>query len=240
MNVASVDASTYAQGSDIVLGVPLGSSSLSKMFGRVIVIAVLVAIYRVLIFIYNLLKGEYEGTGRDGAAVMWAAMTSLLMELSIPACGYCGAVYSNRQLMCCFCTCNLFNAVVTLAGLIRLQIYFSGSPEQCNVEQRQQDRIICQEWAANGEEKRFMLISGLIIACLGSLGFWFGNTLFNRLSHGPVLLTPPLMPLVGEVISLRTNELTTASVATELTTAHVRPGEGRPSEPAAATRSTVV
>jgi hypothetical protein len=46
-----------------------------------------------------------------------------------------------------------------------------------------------------------MIVSMILVICLGCLAFWFGNSLYQRLAH-EFNSGPPSLPVVGEVISL--------------------------------------
>lgn len=189
-------------GSEIVLGVPIDDGQMLKIARRVIILAAIGASFYICNFNINLLRGNYNAQDGENGTSLWAAVSSLLIELSIPACGYCGAVYNNRQLTCCFCSCNLFIAIVSIMSFVRLNIRTGEIDGQCEREQNAQQRKTCEVWTSQGIEKYIMLGSTLLIVCLGCLAFWFGNNLYNRLAHDSALLMPPPAPLVGEVISL--------------------------------------
>jgi len=189
-------------GSEIVMGVPIEDHGMSRMVRRVIILATIGATFYILHFIVNLMRESYDDGQSQDATSLWAAMSSLLIELSIPACGYCGALYNNRQLTCCFCSCNLFIAIVSVMSFIRLNVRIGELDGQCELESNAQQRRSCEVWVGDGVEKYLMLTSTIVIVCIGCLAFWFGNNLYNRLAQDFSLQMPMVQPLVGEVISL--------------------------------------
>jgi len=190
-------------GSEIVLGIPIDDRGLKRISRRVITLATIGASFYICNFNVNLIRGNYSDTGGQDGNSLWAAVSSLLIELSIPACGYCGAVYNNRQLTCCFCSCNLFIAIVSIMSFVRLHIRTSEIDGDCEREQNANQRSTCEVWTSNGMEKYVMISSTVLIVSIGCLAFWFGNSLYNRLAHDSALGHPPI-PLVGEVIALTT------------------------------------
>eukprot|EP00913_Durusdinium_trenchii_P033609 g31462.t1 len=66
--------------------------------------------------------------------------------LSIPASGYMGALYHNRQLTCCFCSCNLFLAVLSIASFTRLVIRLFEVNGNCDLESDDSQRALCEMW----------------------------------------------------------------------------------------------
>lgn len=97
-----VVATILPDGTEITVGVPIESSSLNKVVRRVIILASVLATFYVCYFIFNLLRSctleQVQSTGRCRSAVytsgnssdptsLWAAISGLLIELSIPACG---------------------------------------------------------------------------------------------------------------------------------------------------------
>lgn len=183
----------------IVFGVPVQEHGVRKMMRRVIVLAALAATFYIVHFIYNLMSGAYDTrNGRNASHSLWTGMSSLVIELSIPACGYYGAVHANRQLACCFCSCNLFVTVLGIVSFIRL-LRFTGD---CAQEKNAQQRRACEVWQENDVDK-FVMITGLILGtCLGSFAVWFGGSLYKVLAQDVVASGQPPFPLIGEVVPL--------------------------------------
>merc|ERR1712039_1099696 len=75
----------------------------------------------------------------------WAGISTLLIELSMPACGYCGVLYNNRQLTCCFCSCNLFLAIWAIMIIVLPNIHIADINGRCEEEADHQQRRDCEE-----------------------------------------------------------------------------------------------
>lgn len=189
-----------ADGSELVLGVPITDNGLAKLVRRVILVSAMGATFYIVHFSINLMRGTYNPQNKQEITSLWAAMSSLLIELSIPACGYSGAVYSNKQMICCFCSCNLFIAIISVMSFIRLSDYYS-DVDGCEGQASLRQKRTCEVWTSDGPDKYLMMGSMVLIIVIGFLAFWFGSMLYNRLGLDNVLPMPPL-PLVGEVIAL--------------------------------------
>merc|ERR1719502_1663265 len=87
---------------------------------------------------------DENNSGRGSTSSLWAAMSGLLIELSIPACGYYGAIHANRQLTCCFCSCNLFVTVLSVVTGIRLMMRSVELDGECERERNEQHRADCE------------------------------------------------------------------------------------------------
>lgn len=192
-----------ADASEIVFGIPVEDTGQSKIVRRVMILAASAATFYTCHFISDLMRGRYNAgaSSSGGASTLWTATSTLMIELSIPACGYYGALHSNRQLTCCFCSCNLFITIVTIMQLIRIELRIGEIDGQCERERDPQSRATCEVWTSNGVEKALAVCGLVWIICLGSLAFWFGNALYQRLAHDFAMVPPPV-PLIGEVISL--------------------------------------
>lgn len=186
---------------DVVHGVPLGDNGMSKLMRRVILLATCGASFYMSMFIFNLLTGNYDSERRSNVTTLWAALSTLFIELSIPACGYSGALYNNRQLTCCFCSCNLSIAVISIMSFIQFHIRIAEINGDCTKEMNPGQRSSCETWVAGGMDKYMMIVSRLFLINMTCLAFWFGNSLYNRLAHDFASFVPvPPLPLVGEVI----------------------------------------
>jgi len=191
------------ENADVVVGVPINDTGLKKAVRRVILLAATGATFYVCHFVVSLLRGQYSSKNGDNqASSIWTAVSSLLIELSIPACGYCGAVYGNRQLTCCFCSCNLFITIVTVMTFIRVHIRLTEVAGNCSKEGNAQQRNTCEVWMRDGPDKYIMLSTSVLMVVLGCMAFWYGNGLYTRLAHNFRFSTAPQTPLVGEVIPL--------------------------------------
>lgn len=210
----AVSATLLQDGTEITMGIPIENNALYKVIRRVILLASALATFYVCYFIFMLLRScslaqvrdhgrcqssAYASSNSDDPTSLWAAVSSLLIELSIPACGYFGALYSNRQMTCCFCSCNLFIAILSAMTMIRTSIRISDIDGQCEREQNAQNRRTCEIWSSNGMDKYIMIFHSITVICMGCLAFWFGNILYNRLAQD-FSFAPA--PVVGEVISI--------------------------------------
>lgn len=200
----AVLAAALADGSEIVFGAPADDGGFAKVVRRVVVLAALAATYYMCHSISDLVRGQYSSENSGNVTSLWSAVSTLTIELSIPACGYYGALHGNRQLTCCFCSCNLFVAMVTVMQFIRIELRIGEIDGQCEREQDGQQRRTCEVWTSDGPEKYLTLFNLIVVICLGCLAFWFGNSLYQRLAQdfaggGGA---PAPVPLVGEVISL--------------------------------------
>jgi len=151
---AAVQGNPGPDGADVVFGIPIVDSGLTKIVRRVIILSAVGATFYVVQFVVNLMRGQY--TQRD-AASLWTAMSSLLIELSVPACGYYGARHNNRQLTCCFCSCNLFVTIVAIMSLVRLELRIGELNGNCELEQNAQQKRSCEIWTSHGPEKAIMV-----------------------------------------------------------------------------------
>jgi len=154
-------------------------------------------------FITTFLLAAYMGNAdevEDPGSLM-TAISSLLIELSIPVCGYSGALYANRQLTCCFCSCSLFTTIVSIFSFIRLGLSLREVEWRCEREQSLQKHQSCETWVINSVETYVMILSLVVVIVIGSPAFWFGNILYNRLCamHPQYFIVPPV---VGEVMPL--------------------------------------
>jgi len=194
----------------LVLGIPVEDIGSRRVIRCVIILSTIVAAFYIFLFNANLMRGVYNGSSEDhnnDTNTLWTSVSSLLIELSIPACGYCGAMYQNRQLTCCFCSCNIFVVVLTATHFARIQIRISEIAGRCDQEADLNQRSQCEIWTSNSGEK-WLLLSGTVLEfCLGCLAFWFGNILYNKLFLASNPAVPPLAAFVGEVVSLNTDVL---------------------------------
>jgi hypothetical protein len=187
--------------SEVVFGIPMEDTGMQKVMKRVIVLAAVAATFYTCLFVSNLLQGAYA-MNTEGTSSLWTAISSLLIELSVPACGYWGALHRNRQLTCCFCSCNLFVTFVSIVAFIRLNIRIGELDGDCHREKNQSQRRTCEIWNRDGAEKYLMVTTMILLILTGCLAFWFGNSLYQRLAQEFSSSGPPLLPLVGEVVPL--------------------------------------
>eukprot|EP00928_Gymnodinium_smaydae_P029905 TRINITY_DN22389_c0_g3_i2.p1 TRINITY_DN22389_c0_g3~~TRINITY_DN22389_c0_g3_i2.p1 ORF type:complete len:426 (-),score=83.56 TRINITY_DN22389_c0_g3_i2:128-1405(-) len=192
-------------GTEVVIGIPIDDNELKRGIRRVMILSAVAATFYICHFIANLLRGVYNSSGnRADPASLWTATSSLLLELSIPACGYCGARYANRQLTCCFCSCNFFTVVTTVISFIRLNLRIEEIDQQCHREVSETVRRTCSIMVSEGVDKVLFIFSTVVVIIIGCFAFWWGNKLYSRLTMDFSAQPHPqmFMPLVGEVVSL--------------------------------------
>merc|ERR1719159_1472804 len=110
-----------------------------------------------------------------------------MIEMSVPACGYYGAMHGNRQLTCCYCSCNLFISLVTLISTIRWGVMWAASQSYCEGERNHVERRKCELWTGPGVDKYFMLAGSFVLVTLGCLAFWLSNHLNQYLVQDPTI-----------------------------------------------------
>mmetsp|Transcript_71430 Transcript_71430/g.192334 ORF Transcript_71430/g.192334 Transcript_71430/m.192334 type:complete len:248 (+) Transcript_71430:224-967(+) len=168
---------------------------------RVIILSTMVAFYYVCGFIWRLLTGMY-GNGKNGTSdALWSALSQLAIELSIPACGYYGAMYAHRTLLFFFCGANIIFIVAAVIGFFRLLVILSSSSAQLCQQEYASARNTCDIMTGEGVEKYFLLSSLALLTCLGCLSFLAGKRLYQGL--GPFdnsEVHANRGPLLGEVI----------------------------------------
>lgn len=235
----------------VALGIPIEDTGASKVIQRVVSLAALAATGGIVQFNINLLRGRYDQNTRYNS--VWAAFSTLLIELSIPASGFLGALYHNRPLACCYCSCNLFIAVVSLSSFVRFMLRISelgDGTQNCNNEDDAEQREACLLWTDNTVEKWMFTFNIAFTTVMGCAAFVTGNMLFNRLKQERSTFARFHSPIVGELVQLTANIVSESTgdvprgtdaaassaepgaVADDVSvTANVRTGEQRPSEP---------
>mmetsp|Transcript_21807 Transcript_21807/g.40133 ORF Transcript_21807/g.40133 Transcript_21807/m.40133 type:complete len:316 (-) Transcript_21807:99-1046(-) len=176
---------------EIVVGQPMHDTTMVKFFRRVIVLATAIATWSVCEVIITLLRGQRSF--RENGEIVWTLLTSLALQLSIPACGYFGAVHTNLPLTCCFSGCNLFLAILTIIGFIRGHINVARLDGDCSQEPDDEKRKNCELLAADGLDLYWNHGRILLALCLDCLGFGFGAALYQRLTQESGTRSPPLV-----------------------------------------------
>lgn len=192
--------------SDVPRGIPIVRDGFVKVWKRVLVVAAVTTSFYTCNFIGDLLRGAYS-LQLEGIASLWAAFSALLIELSVPACGYYGARLANKQMVCCFCSCNLFVATMNVVSFVRLLVQTSDLDGNCERETNPNSRETCEMWIRGGVEKYMKFVQHVGVILLGSLAFWFGNRLYQRLTRDDGAWGPPVRHLVGEVILLSVSSI---------------------------------
>lgn len=190
---------------EVSVGIPVQESGAKRATKNVLILAGAGASFYVVTFITSLMRGAYgtDGGSSGAANALWTAISSLLVELSIPLCGYFCALYHNRQLACCYCSCNLFVAIVSTVNFIRLNVSLAQMNGDCAAQSDPQRRRDCIIWAGNSFEKWFAIASSVLSTLLGVIAFWFGNVLYSKLSQDDISWGNRAQALlVGEVVQL--------------------------------------
>eukprot|EP00931_Biecheleriopsis_adriatica_P008614 TRINITY_DN10976_c0_g1_i1.p1 TRINITY_DN10976_c0_g1~~TRINITY_DN10976_c0_g1_i1.p1 ORF type:complete len:344 (-),score=45.36 TRINITY_DN10976_c0_g1_i1:1-1032(-) len=191
-------------GSMVTLGIPLVDTVAKATTIRVIVLAAFACAFHMVLFIFNLLRGSYDSSrsGNVSENSVWAAFSSLLIELSIPMSGYMGAIYHNRQLACCFCSCNLFMSIVSVTTFVRVCIQIAEINGDCMNASDLEQQSLCQTWVTHSVERYVLFGNVAMTTMLGCVSFWTGNVLYNKLANDYSVAPRTLRPIVGEVIRL--------------------------------------
>lgn len=196
-----------AEGSSpsVVHGVPMIDQQLSSSLRRVILLSALVASYYVCLFIWRLLRGMY-GHGQQGPSdALWSGLSQLAIELSIPACGYYGALYAHRTLIFFFCGANIIFIVAAAIGLFRLIVIFGSTSGQLCETEYSNTRSTCDIVTGEGPEKYFLIVSLAVLTFFGGMSFFAGKRLYQGLgpSETHENVHNNSLPLMGEIVSLR-------------------------------------
>jgi len=187
---------------DIVYGIPVDDVKVVTAIRRVVLLAALGATYCMCVFIWKLMTGTYNPRGKNNEnASLLSGMSQLVIELSIPACGYYGALYTHRTLVFFFCGANLIFVVASIVRLFRFVVRVSGPVVRCEEEEYVSARDVCEVWIENRAKRFFLLSSMLVLLCFGCLSVWFGKNLYQGLGpSAPAISSPIPIPLVGEVV----------------------------------------
>mmetsp|Transcript_42075 Transcript_42075/g.98075 ORF Transcript_42075/g.98075 Transcript_42075/m.98075 type:complete len:344 (-) Transcript_42075:22-1053(-) len=199
---AAVDTPMITEGL-ISFGVPLEDRQAKKITIRVIILASAASSFLIVHFILNLLRGNYDGpTDSNLNSGVWSQLSALLIELSIPMSGYLGALYHNKQLTCCYCSCNLFLAMISISSFLRFQIRILEVHGDCDDEPDSSQRNLCLLWVENTLDKWVFLLNFLVTSALAFGAFWAGNLLYHKLSQDGEFPDLSTSPVVGEVVQL--------------------------------------
>lgn len=185
----------------ITFGVPTGDAAIIKAVKRVIILSVISCTYYVCAFIARLLLGQYSDPGNPNSPdELWSGCSQLIIELSIPACGYYGALYTHRTLLFFFCGANLIFVVASGINFLRFVIRMGGGAEACELEAYTAQQRDCEMLHSNGPLRFLFLSSLLALTWFSCLSFGAGKGLYQGLAPGE---THPYssVPIIGEVIA---------------------------------------
>jgi len=158
-------------------GTPVYSNKTVRATLRVLVATTLLAVFYTLWFVGELLLSrKWRATESDVEGV-WRGINDLLFDLVVPACGYYGALYGNRHLTCCFCSCTLMLSTVAFSTVA---IHLCANLHSI-------------QWHEFNENDCKRALGTLLDLC----SFWYATRLYFQLpSSRPSFLAP----LVGQVI----------------------------------------
>lgn len=165
---------------DVVCGMPLVNEPVFRAVRQVIVLSVLIATYYVVGFVWQLLIGMY-GTGAGASDALWSGLSQLAIELSIPACGYYGAIYAHRTMIFFFCGANIIFIVAAAIGFFRLLVIMCGNSKDMCKEELTTATTTCDIMVANGPKRILLLSSMALLTLLGCLSFAAGKKLYHGL-----------------------------------------------------------
>lgn len=197
-------------GTLLSFGMPLEDRLAKRVTIQVFVLAVTIAAFSVIHFITTLMMGHFEISWENptGAVIyrsnrLWADMASLIIELSIPMAGYLGALYHNRQLTCCFCSCNLFLVFAITWTFLTLFFRQQELAGNCYLEAEEQNRALCYMWLDDGVHKWVYIADAICSVCLSCCAAMASIRLFHKLSREPPNIEST--PVIGEVVRLQEN-----------------------------------
>lgn len=188
---------------DIVHGLPINDLALVTAVRRVILITAACATYYIGTFIWQLLSGVYASGDRSAASdALWSGFSQLVIELTIPACGYYGALYAHRTLVFFFCGANLIFVIASIVNFVRLVIRGSTDGDGCSNESYSSAQSSCDLFQRTGPDKYMLLVSLIALTIFGCLSFGAGMRLYQGLGPMDSNRMPSLAtPLVGEVVA---------------------------------------
>ncbi|CAE7228830.1 VAC14, partial [Symbiodinium sp. CCMP2456] len=168
---------------------------------RVVVLSVISSTYYICAFIARLLLGQYTDPGDPNSPdELWSGCSQLIIELSIPACGYYGALYTHRTLLFFFCGANLIFVVAYSINFLRYVIRMGGGAEACALEAYATQQRDCELMHSDGPLRYLFLGSLVILTWFSCLSFGAGKGLYQGLAPGDGHPYSSV-PVVGEVIA---------------------------------------
>jgi len=186
----------------ITFGVPTSDASIIKAVKRVVVLSVISSTYYICAFIARLLLGQYtDPVDPDSPDELWSGCSQLIIELSIPACGYYGALYTHRTLLFFFCGANLVFVVASSINFLRYVIRMGGGAEACALEAYATQQRDCELMHSEGPLRYLFLGSLLVLTWFSCLSFGAGKGLYQGLAPGDGHPHHASVPVLGEVIA---------------------------------------
>ncbi|KAF4692974.1 hypothetical protein FOZ60_012203 [Perkinsus olseni] len=192
-----------------VYGIEMQNRGHAALVRKVLVLSTVGALFA----ISNSLRSGIRTTSGDAATTTIYILLSVALGLLVPACGWLGAKQSNRNLMCCFCGCNLCSvifAIIGLSGLIVLSTVFNDWRDECDagdtyikIDPYTADE---EEYAVSDENMSItcddidsitgasslpiLIIIPIITIIFNGASFYYGYKLYSILGEGVVLGVP--------------------------------------------------
>eukprot|EP00441_Pelagodinium_beii_P034847 CAMPEP_0197645022 /NCGR_PEP_ID=MMETSP1338-20131121/17810_1 /TAXON_ID=43686 ORGANISM="Pelagodinium beii, Strain RCC1491" /NCGR_SAMPLE_ID=MMETSP1338 /ASSEMBLY_ACC=CAM_ASM_000754 /LENGTH=238 /DNA_ID=CAMNT_0043218513 /DNA_START=30 /DNA_END=743 /DNA_ORIENTATION=+ len=134
-----------AEAFGITFGVPTGDAECLTAMRWVVATSAVSAAYHVLSFIAPLIAGQFSDSSDPGSPDgLWSGCSQMIIELSIPACGYYGALCTHRTLIFFFCGANLIFVLASVVNFLRYLIRIDGTMDMCKMERYATSRHDCE------------------------------------------------------------------------------------------------
>jgi len=171
---------------DIVFGIPVRSidgGKLTRAVRLVICISVISIILKVIDFSFRMLSGVLYSS-------LYSSFLTLVVQLTIPACGYYGALKSNHHLMLCFCGCNLISTIILLFDIVLARIQLVSSDGNCGFEEPgSRQHQLCELWTVSSTSTYFAWAMFVLSGVVGCSAFYWGNKLYQRINRDMEIVT---------------------------------------------------
>jgi len=190
----------------IAFGIPVEITEQSRRekrhVPRVLVISVVLIVIKVVEFGVLFLTNALQ-------ASIYSSFLTLLLQMTVPACGYFGAIATHGNLVMCFCGCNMLNTILLVLDILLAGLYH-GRGQMCGDEQSRRKQL-CLMWNLDNNLAYFgWIINGLtMIAEL--LGFLWGCNLYYLIHRQQEIVSNAyrgytnsnVIPVQPRVVSLR-------------------------------------
>jgi len=199
----------------ISYGIPTGDADVLGAVRWVVTLSAVSAAYYIIAFIARLISGQFTDAQDPGSPdELWSGCSQLVIELSIPACGYYGALYTHRTLVFFFCGANLIFVVASMINFFRFIVRVGGTIEMCEREQYASAQNDCELIHSDGPSKYIFVFSLVLLMVFGCLSFGAGKRLYQGLGPVDPLQMPFQTTVIGEVIATPEDEGSLATAST--------------------------
>merc|ERR1712137_1225726 len=137
-------------------------------------------VHSAVFFIMNLMNGVYSTTTIGGTPSFWRATLTVSWEMAVASCGYLGAVRVDRQLTCCFWSCNLIFTLVAVITFIQIHLILRRAQNGCDEVDDQQT---CGSWMGSPMITCLLYLNTMLSFLRGASSFWLGYKLCVQLDH---------------------------------------------------------